>query len=122
MARKALARRATVGWLAPGRDAYVTRGTLRQLVAAGVPRYWTFHDAPTTVERAPEPFAMKGDDTYAKLWDRFSNHDTVAKMRALLDEYAECGVPRPGGYADVFHARYKSPRVPYFYSYLLDLR
>lgn len=111
MARDALARRPTIGWMKEGRDSYVTRNQLRLLVTQGASRYWTFHDAPTTVETP--------GNTYAKLWDRFTSHLTVAGMRELLREYGEKGVPRPGGYADIFHKRFISPRVPYTVNALL---
>lgn len=76
---------------------------MRQLaISAG--RWWTFHGIPTTVE-------LPGQ-RYAKLWDRFTDHFHDAPAFAeLLREYRALGVPRPGGYADVFHARHKSPRV-----------
>lgn len=86
-----------------GRDAYVVLGRLRQL-AVTANRWWTFHGVPTTVE-------LESGKRYAKLWDRFTDHEDPFLFAELLREYKEHGVPRPGGYADVFHERNKSPRV-----------
>lgn len=66
-------------------------------------RYWQFHGAPTTV-------ALPGN-RFAKSLVGFTSHTEEDSFRELLREYSEFGVPRPGGYADVFHERYKSPRV-----------
>ena len=114
--RPALAFAPTLHTIEPGRDAYVTSGHMRQLLTtagesetAPVRRWWTFHDMPTTVE-----LTGGKTPTYAKLLDRFTDHmeDTGAFLE-LLREYADNGVPRPGGYADVFHESYKSPRIPW---------
>lgn len=103
--RAALSLAPTIGDIRPSSDAYVKMGTLREL-AAKASRWWTFHGVPTTVE-------MPGN-RYAKLWDRFTEHAFDRDVFAeLLREYKDLGVPRPGGYADVFHDRNKSPRVPW---------
>lgn len=106
--RPALSLAPTVGTIVTGRDAYLSAGHLRQLVTPRG-RYWTFHDLPTTVELSGGKAA-----TYAKSLDRFTDHaEHPAAFLELLREYADNGVPRPGGYADVFHDVYPSPRVPW---------
>lgn len=105
MPRAALAFAPTLGYVEPGRDAYVSLGPLRTIAAAAV-RWWTFHSVPTTVELSGRP-----SERYAKLWDRFTEHGEEGAMRELLREYESFGVNRPGGYADVFHDQYNSFRV-----------
>lgn len=88
-----------------GKDAYVQLGRLRQL-AKLAQRWWSFHGIPTTVE-------IESAKRYAKLWDKFADHSDPFDFAELLREFKELGVPRPSGYADVFHARFKSPRIPW---------
>ncbi len=83
-------------------DAYLHPSQMRD-VARQSGRYWAFHDVPTTVALPSNRFA--------KSLGGFTDHTTEDSFRELLREYSECGVPRPGGYADVFHERFKSPRV-----------
>lgn len=114
--RPALALEPTIHRIEDGRDAYVTAGRMRQLLTgagesetARIRRWWTFHDLPTTLE-------LTGGraSTYAKLLDRFTDHmENPPAFLELVREYADHGVPRPGGYADVFHETFKSPRVPW---------
>ena len=75
---------------------------MRQL-AKEYGRYWLFHSAPTTV-------ALPGN-RFAKNLAGFIDHSEEPQFRELLREYADAGCPRPGGYADVFHTQFKSPRV-----------
>lgn len=103
--REALQVAPSLGHITDGQDAYVTLSQLRHLVLRAN-RWWTFHSVPTTVE-------LPGGKTYAKLWDRFTEHGEAEAFAELLREYKELGVPRPGGYADVFHSRNPSPRVPW---------
>lgn len=100
--RKALTLPPTYGRLASKQDAYLHPLELRKL-ARESGRYWLFHSQPTTV-------ALEGQ-RYAKNLSAFTSHDTETAFRELLREYASYGVPRPSGYADVFHERYRSPRV-----------
>ena len=109
--RAALATAPTIGYFEDGKDAYVTMPYLRKLVLDGATRWWTFHKVPTTVE-LPRAAAKRGQ-RYAKLWDRFTEHGEEHQLLELLREYRDCGVERPGGYADVFHSLHKSPFVPW---------
>lgn len=102
MSRPALALEPTYCAVADAQDAYVDTLTLRRL-AKEHGRYWSFHSVPTTVALP--------NNRFAKSLKPFTDHDTEAKFRELLREYADCNVPRPSGYADVFHERFKSPRV-----------
>lgn len=88
----------------PDRDAYLNPFRLRPL-AKEAGRYWSFHSMPTTV-------GLSGN-RYVKSLKGFTSHTDEASFRELLREYAELGVPRPSGYADVFHARFRSPFVNY---------
>lgn len=84
-------------------DAYVDALALRKLVK-GSARFWSFHQAPTTVALP--------NNRYAKSLNGFQDHvDNESKFQELIREYSDYGVPRPGGYADVFHERFISPRV-----------
>lgn len=83
-------------------DAYLHPLDLRRL-ARETGRYWLFHSQPTTV-------ALPGN-RYAKSLSGFADHSTEPLFRELLREFAEQGVDRPSGYADVFHSRFASPRV-----------
>jgi hypothetical protein len=104
--RAALGVPPTVRRVAADRDAYVDTNALRRLISRGAPRYWTFHGMPTTVE-------LEGQ-RYAKSILNFPDHnDDEGRFLELLREYASLGVPRPAGYADAFHAAFKSPRLPY---------
>lgn len=102
MSRAALAFEPTYETVVANRDAYVSSLTLRRL-AKQSGRYWSFHSVPTTVALP--------NNCYAKSLAPFSAHDTEPTFRELLREYAEYECPRPSGYADVFHERFKSPRV-----------
>lgn len=102
--RPALSLAPTVLRIEDGHDAYVNRGTLRQLVKAGAGRWWSFHDMPTTVE-------LPGK-RYAKSIQGFVDHmDDAPRFLDLIAEYRDAGCPRPTGYADVFHKHFRSPRV-----------
>lgn len=103
--RAALQVSPSIGRVEDLHDAYISLGHLRQLVKEKwCKRWWTFHGIPTTVE-LPER-------RYAKLWDRFTDHaEDASAFAELLREYNDAGVPRPGGYADVFHDRHRAPRV-----------
>jgi len=83
-------------------DAYVDALALRTLIKKN-PRFWSFHSTPTTV-------ALPGQ-RYAKSLNGFADHLEESQFMELLREYESYGVPRPGGYADVFHQLYHSPRV-----------
>jgi len=112
-ARPALALEPSLGSVENDRDAYVTLLQLRTL-AHHASRWWTFHGLPTTVELPNVSFPRhQSGARYAKLWDRFTDHSDAVAFQELLREYKEFGVPRPGGYADVFHARGNSPRIPW---------
>lgn len=83
-------------------DAYVDAMKLRE-IASNASRFWSFHSMPTTV-------ALPGG-TFAKSLNGFADHQEESSFMELLREYESYGVPRPSGYADVFHEQYKSPRV-----------
>lgn len=83
-------------------DAYVDTLDLRRL-AKMTGRYWAFHRIPTTV-------ALPGN-RFAKSLRAFTDHTTEDSFRELLREYRDLGVARPGGYADVFHQRFRSPHI-----------
>ena len=109
--RSALSFGPSLGEIVDGRDAYVTLNQLRALVV-DANRWWTFHRMPTTVELPNVSFPKHtSGPRYAKLWDRFTDHSDKDAFLELLREYRELGVARPGGYADVFHKRYKTPHV-----------
>ncbi len=108
--RKPLALAPTYGVVEPGRDAYLHPLQLRPL-AKETGRYWSFHSVPTTVALS--------DNRYAKSLKAFAAHTDEPSFRELLAEYAEQGCPRPSGYADVFHERFKSPRVSWSVNALL---
>lgn len=91
-------------------DAYVHPNDLRKL-AKTYGRFWAFHNVPTTV-------ALPGN-RFAKSLHPFTHHLDEQSFTELLGEYREAGVPRPSGYADVFHDRFISPRVPYSVNALL---
>lgn len=104
-ARAALRLEPSFRRLEDGRDAYVSLPQLRTL-AKSAKRWWTFHDSPTTVE-------LEGN-RYAKNIGGFSHHlEDEPGFLELLREYASHDVPRPAGYADVFHKHFQSPRVPW---------
>lgn len=86
----------------PARDCYADSNIVRQL-ARDSGRWWSFHSVPTT--------AALESNRYAKTLTGFTSHATEADFYEMLRESAECGVPRPGGYADVFHHRFHSPRI-----------
>jgi len=100
--RAALALAPSYETVEPDRDAYVQPLQLRPLTRE-TKRFWSFHSAPTTV-------ALPGN-RYAKSLKSFTSHTTEPEFRELLREYADHNVPRPSGYADVFHEKYTSPRV-----------
>lgn len=103
----------TIGTIEAGRDAYVPQLLLRELVYhRDAERYWSLHGIPSTVAITHNRFI--------KSWDRFTDHQEEAQLETLLREYAECGVPRPSGYADVFHARYKTPYVCWTHNAMLS--
>lgn len=108
--RPALALAPTFGEIVDGRDAYISHPQLRAL-AKQHGRYWSFHSIPTTVALP--------DNRFAKSLKGFTNHQEESQFRELLREYADHGVPRPSGYADVFHKLYYSPRVPWSVNALL---
>lgn len=83
-------------------DAYVDALKLRQLTQTNS-RYWSFHRMPTTV-------ALPGG-RFAKSLNGFADHLEENAFQELLREYSSYGVPRPSGYADVFHEHFRSPRV-----------
>lgn len=83
-------------------DAYVDAMQLRKLVKDSS-RYWSFHSRPTTVALS--------NGRFAKSLNGFSDHLEESRFLELLREFADFGCPRPSGYADVFHDRFKSPRV-----------
>lgn len=92
----------TYGEVHEKRDAYVY-GTQIRALAKQTGRYWSFHSVPTTVA-LPE-------NRFAKSLTSFTDHTDESSFMELLREYSEHGVPRPSGYADVFHETFKSPRV-----------
>ena len=100
--RAALAMQPTYETVAAGQDAYVNNLTMKQL-AREYGRYWMFHSTPTTVALP--------NGCFAKALTPFLSHATEPEFRELLKEYSDCGVPRPNGYADVFHERFTAPRV-----------
>src|SRR5215469_7282194 len=102
MGRPALTYAPSVRQIVVGRDAYLDILPLRKL-ARESSRYWSFHGIPTTV-------ALEGN-RYAKSLNGFSSHPEEKEFLELIREYEENGVPRPGGYADVFHERFKAPVV-----------
>lgn len=105
--RPALAYPASYREIKPGRDAYVFNTQLRVLVSKNKNnRFWSFHQIPTTVALP--------DNRYAKSLNSFTDHcDDVDRFTGLLDEYERFGVPRPSGYADVFHETFQSPHIPW---------
>lgn len=104
MARKALALPPTYGIVLDKQDAYLPSTQLRAL-AKQHGRYWSFHDVPTTVALP--------NNRFAKSLNPFTDHITEDAFRGILEEYDKLGCPRPSGYADVFHQRFISPRVPW---------
>jgi hypothetical protein len=102
MPRTALAFAPTFNTITEKRDAYVDALTLRR-IARDSGRYWSFHKIPTTVALP--------SNCFAKSLNGFADHQDEEPFMELLREYAEYGVPRPSGYADVFHEIYRSPRV-----------
>jgi hypothetical protein len=103
VARAPLALPPTYDSVSDNQDAYLFPGKMRVL-ASETKRYWAFHSVPTTV-------ALPGN-RFAKSLNSFTDHaHDEPRFRELLREYAELGVPRPSGYADVFHETFKSPRV-----------
>lgn len=110
MTRKALQLPPTYATLNDNQDAYLPALKLRAL-AKEHGRYWAFHSLPTTV-------ALPGN-RFAKSLDGFMDHPTEPMFRELLREYSEHGVQRPTGYADVFHEKFFSPRVPWSINNLL---
>jgi hypothetical protein len=83
-------------------DAYVDAMQLRKLINDSS-RYWSFHSRPTTVALS--------NGRFAKSLNGFSDHLEESRFLELLREFSFYDCPRPSGYADVFHERYKSPRV-----------
>ncbi len=108
--RAALSLAPTYNEISDTQDAYLTSGKLR-LLAKQNARHWRFNDVPSTV-------ALPGN-RYAKSLNGFTSHQTEPLFRELLGEYAEHGVLRPGGYADVFHEKFTSPHVCYSVNSLL---
>lgn len=84
------------------RDAYLQPREIRKL-AKQHGRYWAFHRIPTTV-------ALPGN-RFAKSLAGFTSHTNETDFRELIREFTEAGCPRPSGYADVFHEKFRSPRV-----------
>lgn len=111
--RKALQLAPTYNTIERGRDAYLDGLRLRELVgdSRGYGRYWSFHSIPTTVALP--------DNRFAKSLKPFTSHTTEATFRELLREYTDLGCPRPSGYADIFHERFRSPRVQWSVNALL---
>lgn len=101
---------ATYGLVEPDKDAYLEPIQLRPLVRE-TGRYWSFDRAPTTV-------ALNGN-RFAKSLKGFTSHTDEPSFRELLREYAEHGCPRPSSYADVFHEKYRTPRVNWSVNALL---
>lgn len=110
MPRKALALTPTYGTVIENHDAYIDPMKLRQL-ARQHGRFWSFHSVPTTV-------ALPGN-CFAKSLAPFTDHQDEPLFQKLLSEYSDFGVPRPSGYADVFHETFRSPRVPWSVNKLL---
>ena len=100
--RAALSQPPTFQTINEKQDAYVDAIKLRSLVRT-CPRYWSFHSMPTTV--------ALDSGRFAKSLNGFADHMEEASFLELLREYGSFGVPRPSGYADVFHEQFKSPRV-----------
>jgi hypothetical protein len=94
-----------------GKDAYISHPQLRGL-AKQHGRFWSFYSIPTTVALP--------NNRFAKSLKGFPDHmDDETRFRELLREYGDNGVPRPSGYADVFHEKFSSPRVNYSVNALL---
>lgn len=108
--RRALTLPPTYDCLSDSQDAYLHPLRLRPL-ARESGRYWSFHSIPTTV-------ALPGN-RYAKSLKGFSSHNDEESFRELLREYADAGCPRPSSYADVFHEKFRSPRVSWSVNALL---
>src|SRR5262245_29927314 len=102
MPRSALAIPPLFNAIGPGQDSYMRPMRIREL-AKKHGRYWSFKDAPTTV-------ALPGN-RFAKSLAAFHEHQQEEQFRELLREFTEHGVDRPGGYADVFHQHFISPRI-----------
>lgn len=102
--RAALQLEPTYGYVDSKQDAYLHPNDIRK-VARKQSRYWLFNDVPTTV-------ALDGN-RFAKSLNGFTHHTDESSFRELLREYEFYNVPRPSGYADVFHEHFKSPRVNY---------
>lgn len=102
LSRKPIELAPTYEHVEAGRDAYMQPTQLRKL-AKESGRYWQFNGGATTV-------ALSGN-RFAKSLAGFTDHTEEESFREILREYSDFGVPRPGGYADVFHERYQSPRV-----------
>lgn len=98
----ALALPPTFNEISSNQDAYLFPPQMRQQAKQNG-RYWAFHAIPTTV-------ALPGN-RFAKSLSGFQDHQQEPEFRNLLSEFSFFGVPRPGGYADVFHEHFKSPRV-----------
>src|SRR4051812_11767901 len=114
MSRLALALPPTIQQITPFQDAYLSQHELRRIVSRAKfesesPRYWSFGGIPTTIALS--------DNRYAKSLDAFQDHafdvreindgsevqPDYSRFYGLLEECAQSGVPRPSGYADVFH-------------------
>jgi len=110
--RAALLQPPTFGTINETQDAYLFPLQLRRIVGRGdSSRFWSFHSMPTTV-------ALPGN-RFAKSLNGFSDHHDEEDFAELLREYSSLGVPRPSGYADVFHERFHSPRVNWSVNALL---
>lgn len=114
MPRAALSLLPTFRRIEPGRDAYVTRTHLARLTKKAR-RWWTFRDNPTTLE-------LPAGKVYAKCASPFSDHQTEPAFLELMREHADLDVPRPTGYADVFHEKYRLPRVKWTHNAALAPR
>lgn len=100
--RAALSLPPTYGVIRDKQDAYLHPNEIRKLTKQ-YNRHWRFNDCPTTV-------ALDGY-RFAKSLNGFTSHPDEQSFMELLREYDFYNVPRPSGYADVFHEHFKSPRV-----------
>lgn len=104
MRRQATLVAPSIGRIEPGRDCYLQPTQLRAL-AAQSSRYWSFSGVPTTVALP--------DNRFAKSMKGFPSHQHEHEILDLIEEFASFGVPRPSGYADVFHDKFRSPHIPW---------
>lgn len=91
-----------------GLDAYHEGAVLRDLIANGTARRaWFRGTTPVSVMLGTNKGVVKSIDGFD-----LHAHDENAFM-AMLEECAVNKVERPSSYADVFHQRFFSPRIPY---------